>query len=449
MITEFKQFEKVSYWPLERLKLDPKNARQHSDAQVSALARVIQSFGFLVPILIDENGRILAGHGRYLAAQILALAEVPVLQIRHLSEAEKRAFAIADNRLGDLSSWEPEILGEQFAAITEIDPCFDLNITGFGTAEIDQLLIGDESLDESDDALPPISGNGVPVAGVGDLFELGDHRLLCGDAGSTSSFDRVMDGDLADLVFTDPPYNVRINGHVSGKGRTRHKEFAMASGELSPTEFENLLQIWFINISTSCRDGAIAFACMDWGHVAEATRAGKRAFSELKNMIVWAKTNAGMGSFYRSQYELILAFKVGRGSHINNFGLGETGRHRSNLWTYAGANSFGVDREASLAMHPTVKPVALVADAIRDCSHRGNIVLDPFLGSGTTIIAAEKTGRHSRGLELDPVYIDVAVKRWQDYTGRDAVHVETGLSFDELAKERTGGSVAAASGGAA
>ena len=427
--------DKVEYWPLERLKPDSKNARKHSQAQINALVRVILAFGFLVPILIDEIGRILAGHGRYSAAKTIGMAEVPVLQVNHLSEAEKRAFAIADNKLGDLSTWEPKILGEQFVAIAEIDPCIDLRITGFGTGELDQLMIGEAGADETADALPAISKT-RPVSQVGDLFQLGDHRLLCGDAGSLTNFDALMAGKRADQVLTDPPYNVRIKGHVSGKGRVQHREFAMASGELSPAGFEHLLYIWFSNIAAHCRDGAIVFSFMDWRHVEEAIRAGKRVFAEFKNMIVWAKTNAGMGTFYRSQHELILAFKVGRAPHINNFGLGENGRHRSNLWTYPGANSFGAEREASLAQHPTPKTVALMADAIRDCSHRGDIVLDPFLGSNTTMIAAEKTGRRAYGMELDPLYVDAGVRRWQEFTGREAIHVATGLTFNELADVR-------------
>ncbi len=435
---EIQHFAGVEYRPVDNIQTDPRNARTHSKAQINGLVAAISAFGFVVPILVDETNRVLAGHGRLAAAKALGMSEIPVLSLQHLSEQEKRAFAIADNRLAELAGWDEQILSLEFEALLEIESTFDVTITGFGTAEIDRLVdaMHQEPDDTAEDVLP-VDKRGLPICRPGDLFTLGDHRLVCGDAGDPEVFEALMGEERAALVITDPPYNVPIAGHVSGLGRIKHDEFVMASGELSPTQFAAKLLAWFINIALFSNDGAIAFVYMDWRHLVETITTGKRAFGSLKNLIVWAKSNAGMGSFYRSQHELVLAFKIGNAPHINNFELGQHGRHRSNVWTYAGANSFGADRDAALSMHPTVKPVAMIADAIRDCSHRGDIVLDPFLGSGTALIAAEKTGRRAYGLELDPRYVDVAVRRWQNYTGRDALHAETGLTFDQLAARRT------------
>ena len=235
------------------------------------------------------------------------------------------------------------------------------------------------------------------------------------------------------MVFTDPPYNVPIDGHVSGLGSVKHREFAMASGEMSETEFTKFLTDVLGNLAKFSADGAIHYVCMDWAHLRELLNAGHAVYDELKNICVWAKTNGGMGSLYRSQHEMVAVFKSGTAPHINNVELGRHGRYRTNVWTYAGMNTFGAERDEALAMHPTVKPVALVEDAVLDCSDRNGVVVDAFLGSGTTLIAAESAGRRCFGLELDPEYVDLIIRRWQKMTGESAVHAESGLSFDVLA----------------
>jgi DNA modification methylase len=255
--------------------------------------------------------------------------------------------------------------------------------------------------------------------------------------------DRLMGNSRADLVFTDPPYNVAIDGNVCGLGAVKHREFAFASGEMSQTQFTGFLSDTLGNIGRVMRDGAIAFVCMDWRHMGELLAAGEAAFTELKNLVVWNKTNGGMGAFYRSKHELIFVFKQGTAAHTNSFGLGETGRYRTNVWDYAGISSISAGRAEELAMHPTVKPVALIADAIRDCSRRGEIVLDGFGGSGSTLIAAEKTGRSARVIEYDPIYCDTIVRRWELFTGKKAALAGTEQLFDDVDEERNGPTVAA------
>jgi DNA modification methylase len=340
---------------------------------------------------------------------------------------------IADNRLAELAGWDRDILRIELQGLAELDLGFDLEITGFDTAELD-LLLDDEARaaapDPADEIPPPDPGRAITRPG--DIWLMGDHRLLCADARDASAIGQLMVGETARMVFTDPPYNVKIGGHVGGAGKIKHREFAMAAGEMSQDEFTRFLTEVLGHMSDATCDGAIHFVCMDWRHMAELQAAGNAVYDELKNLIVWAKTNGGMGTFYRSQHELIFVFKKGRATHINNFGLGETGRYRTNVWTYPGINTFRNGRDDELAMHPTAKPVALVADAIKDVSRRGNIVLDAFGGSGTTLIAAEKTGRKARLLELDPVYCDVICRRFQAYTGEPALRAEDGVPFSEL-----------------
>ena len=290
---------------------------------------------------------------------------------------------------------------------------------------------------EADDEVPPFTDPRLATTRPGDLWQLGRHRLLCGDARHRQGFDCLLDGGCADLVFTDPPYNVAIDGHVCGLGRIRHREFAMGAGEMSQQAFTGFLRLTLGHAAACCRDGAIAFVCMDWRHLGELLAAGQAVFSELKNLCVWNKTNGGMGSFYRSKHELVLVFKIGNSPHTNTFGLGDSGRYRTNVWDYAGVNTLRSGRIADLAMHPTVKPVALVADAIRDCSRRGETVLDPFGGSGTTLIAAEKTGRRARLIEFDPAYCDQILRRFERVTGEQPRLAATGQAFEVVAEERS------------
>ena len=398
----------------------------------------IRRFGFTNLVLIDDGAQIIAGHGRVEAAKLLGLAAVPAIRLSHLSEIEKRAYILADNRLAEKAGWDKQILAIELQALIDLD--FEVELTGFEAPYVDMILDDHAEANAEapgpEDDVPDPPAVGAAVSRLGDVWALGPHRLLCGNALEPASYQTLMAGDLAEMVFTDPPYNVRIDGNVCGLGRFRHREFAMASGEMTEDDFTVFLRTAFEQLAATSTDGAIHFVCMDWRHMAEMLGAGRSVYSELKNLVVWNKTNGGMGSFYRSKHELVFVWKVGTAAHVNNFELGQHGRHRTNVWDYADVNTVRQGRLEELAMHPTIKPVALVADAIKDCSHRNGIVLDPFIGSGTTLIAAQRTGRRARGIELDPVYIDVAVRRWQTYTGKSATLLATGETFEEVEEQR-------------
>ena len=431
----------IEYLPIGEVRPNPRNSRVHSKRQIRQIAASIEKFGFLVPILIDENGVVLAGHGRLAAARLVGLDCVPALRAEGLSAAEKRAYMLADNKLAEKAGWDRKTLLMELGELAELLPAegVDLSMTGFEAAEIDALFADlSEPAPAPEDALPKIKPT---VARVGDMWMLGKHRVLCGDARSTSDMDRLLGGDQADAAFVDPPYNVCIRG-VVGRGRIKHREFKMASGEMSREEYIRFLAEAMANAARVSKDGAIHYFFCDWRHVEELFAASREVYGASLNLCVWNKTNAGQGSFYRSQHELIGVFRVGDAKHQNNIELGRHGRNRSNVWTYPGVNSFGHGRADALAMHPTVKPVALVADALRDCTSKGDCVLDPFLGSGTTLIAAEKIGRRCYGLEFEAAFVDVAIRRWQAYTHCDAILEGDGRTFDEIEAERLSGATA-------
>ncbi len=424
----------VTYCPVNRLKLDPNNPRIHGPRQIRQIARSIKTFGFNVPVLVDANLKVIAGHGRVMAGKELGLTEVPTIRLEHLTEAQARAFMIADNRLTENSVWDDRLLGEQLKELSLLDLDFSLKVTGFEMGEIDlrieNLNAPPREEDDPADTLPLNSGS--PVSRAGDLWLLGRHRVICASALDPCAYAALMDGEEAAMVFTDPPYNVRIDGHATGLGAIHHREFAMASGEMDAAEFTDFL---VRSLSLQARHsiaGAMHFVCIDWRHTGELLAAGREVYSELKNICVWVKHNAGMGSFYRSQHEFVFVFKHGRESHRNNVQLGQYGRHRTNVWGYRGANSFGRGTEEGnlLELHPTVKPVAMIADAVLDCTARGEVVLDGFLGSGTTMVAAERTGRRCYGIEIDPAYVDTIIRRWQAFTGDRARHAHTGRAFN-------------------
>jgi ParB-like chromosome segregation protein Spo0J len=418
------------------LKPAKRNARTHSKKQIHEIAASITEFGFTNPVLADQKGRILAGHGRFEAAKLLGLPEVPVIRLEHLSEEQKRAYALVDNKLALNAGWDLDMLAADLKELSELELPFDLEITGFSTAEIDQLVDGSTGHTENDplDSLPALGT--TAIARLNDLWLLGDHKLLCADAREASAYETLLGAEKARIVFADPPYNVPIDGHVGGLGSVKHREFAMAAGEMTERQFTDFLENIFRNAAGASLDGAIHFICMDWRHIGEVLAAGRSIYSELKNICVWNKDNGGMGSFYRSKHEFVFVFKVGSQPHVNTVELGRTGRYRTNVWDYAGVNTLRAGRSEELAMHPTVKPTALVIHAIKDCSRRGEIVLDPFSGSGTTIIAAEKSRRLARVVEIDPLYVDVAVRRWQALTGRAALLATSGETFDRVAEER-------------
>jgi DNA modification methylase len=389
-------------------------------------------------LLVGEDGELIAGHGRYEAAKLLGLAKVPVIVVAGLSPAKRRALAIADNKIAANAGWDRERLAIEIPELAGLLNAegLDVSILGFEPVEIDQIQTDfEEHAADPQDNIDPEWCKAFAVSKLGDLWVLGNHKLLCGDARSAGDSARLMTSCRADLAFLDPPYNVRIGG-VVGRGKTKHPEFAMASGEMSSADFVRFLGTTFDGAASVSREGAVHFVCMDWRHIAELMAAAKPIYGEAINVAVWVKSNAGRGSFYRSQHEFIGVFRVGKTPHLNNIELGRHGRSRSNVWHYAGVNSFRAGRMDELRSHPTAKPVALVADAIKDCTRRGDVVLDTFSGSGTTIMAAERVGRHARALDIEPRFVDVAIRRWHASIRRDARHAESGLSFDEIAAER-------------
>jgi hypothetical protein len=420
--------------PPSALKPWANNPRRHSPKQLFKLKRSIVKFGFTVPILVDETRVILAGEARWQVAQELKLDAVPTRVIAGLTQADKRAYVLADNKLALLSSWDPDLLRDEIQLL--IDEDFEIELTGFSTVEIDLLI--EQPL--ADAELRPQDVPEQVVSRLGDLWALGEHRLLCGDALAPASYSSLLGSDQAQMVMTDPPYNVKIDGHAGGLGKVKHKEFVMASGEMSSPAFVEFLTRASTQLCAFTMPGAIHFIFMDWRHQAELLAATQPIFGAPKQLCVWVKDNAGMGTCYRSQHELVFVFKKGTDPHINNFELGQHGRYRTNVWEYPGINS-GRGREL-LALHPTVKPVAMIADAIQDCSHRQGLILDPFAGSGTVLVAAERTGRRARAIELDPQYVDVGIRRWQRVSGKQAVLLATGQTWEQVGAERLAGAPA-------
>lgn len=420
----------VHYVQISTLIDNPLNARTHSDKQVSQLAKSIKKFGFNTPVLIDAKCKLIAGHGRVMAARELGIEEVPAIRLEHLNDTQRRAYMIADNRIAELAGWDKEILASEFSELLDMELEFEITDLGFEMAEID-LLIGDtvspDTNEEPGDIGIPESLS--PVCRPGDLWQAGRHLVFCGDALDAKSYEVLMSGCWAAMVFTDPPYNVPINGHVSGLGRASHREFTQASGEMTQQEFRQFLKQTSLLMQQWSGDGSLHFVCMDWRHIHDLVEAGSSVYSELKNICVWVKTNAGMGSLYRSKHEMVAIFKSGTAKHTNNVELGRHGRYRTNVWEYCGMNCFQSNRDAKLEMHPTVKPTAMVADAILDCTARGGVVLDPFGGSGTTLLAAERTGRVARLIEIDPGYVDVTLSRYLSMTGQAPINLWTGAPF--------------------
>jgi len=406
------------------------NPRHHDRNQVERLAASIREFGFTNPVLVDEDNCLIAGHGRLAAARVVGLTKVPIVRVIGLSAAQARALRIADNRLAERSAWSPKLLSLELEALIEMD--FDMELTGFDTIELDGLVSddGEQAEEEAPCPAPP----STPVSRTGDLWLCGEHRIICGDARDREAYVSLTDGKLADLVITDVPYNVAIRGNVSGSGR--HQEFAMASGEMTIERFMEFHQQTLGNARDASRDGSLHYVFIDWRSVADLIRLGRELFTELKNVIAWVKPNGGMGSFYRSQHELIAIFKHGTAAHVNNIQLGRLGRHRTNVWQYPGASGFSKTRGKDLADHPTVKPIKLVADAIRDASASGDLILDPFGGAGTTMLAAHRVKRRAALIEIDPAYVDVSLRRFHEATGIEPVLAETGAFLSDVREQR-------------
>jgi hypothetical protein len=394
----------ITYRTLSELIPDPRNARTHPKRQIEQIRASIASFGFTNPILADREGHIIAGHGRLQAARGMGLPEVPVITLSGLSEAQKRALRIADNKIALNAGWDMEILQLELGELAAIDLDIDATLTGFSTGEIDMIV--SPPTDPDDEVIPPVRP--TPRSKPGDIWLLGDHRVGCGDSRDAAFLQRVVgDGTRVEAAFLDPPYNVRIGGHAVAAGS--HREFAMASGEMSEAGFRSFLAETLGAAVGVSRDGAVHFICMDWRHMDSVSTVGVSLYGARLNLCIWNKSNAGWGSLYRSKHELVFVYRVGTASHLNMVELGKHGRNRTNVWDYASVNSMRGSRREDLALHPTVKPTGMVADAIQDVTRRGDLVLDLFLGSGTTLMAAERTGRRFRGLDIDPAYVDVAI----------------------------------------
>ena len=429
--------EKLTSMPIEDLIPDPRNPRKHPRVQVRKIADSIETFGFNAPILVDKRSQIVAGHGRYEAAMLLGRKWVPVLKLEHLTETQARAYMLADNQLADLSSWDDAGLALHLRELSELALDFDLEAIGFDLPEVDFRIQSLDSTDSADRADEFKNAEGPAVSIPGDLWLLGKHRLYCGDALDASTYGRLLAGEKAAAVFTDPPYNVRIDGNVCGSGAIKHREFAMASGEMSQEEFTAFLTRALELACENTVPGATIYACMDWRHMSELLAAARATGCETLNLCVWVKTNGGMGSLYRSRHELVFVFRNGKEPHVNNVQLGRFGRNRSNVWNYSGVNSFPrKGRKNDLGFHPTVKPIAMVADAILDSTNLNDVVLDTFLGSGTTVLAAERAGRCCYGIELDPLYVDTTIVRWERLTGLQARQA-SGQTFAEVKAQRT------------
>ncbi|MFZ1726633.1 MAG: DNA methyltransferase [Albidovulum sp.] len=417
----------IEMTPIADLTPWARNARTHSKKQLRQIGESIRTFGFTNPVLIDASNTILAGHGRVEAAKLIGMGTVPCVRLEYMTEDQKRAYVLADNKLALNAGWDDELLAEELQALLGLDDLgFDIGVTGFELGEIDTLITGltlEEPGNPEDDVVSVSAPRRVQL---GDVWQLGRHRLVCGDALDPTVVAGLMAGELARMVFSDPPYNVKIDGHVGGSGKIKHREFAMASGEMTERAFTGFLTGAFRNLADHSMDGSIHYICIDWRHMGEMLAAGKEVYDDMKNLIVWAKDNGGMGTFYRSRHELIFVFKKGETPHVNTFELGQHGRYRTNVWQYRGVNTMRAGRMEELALHPTVKPVQMIADAIRDVSGRGEIVLDLFGGSGSTLIAAEKTGRRGYLAELDPIYCDRILARWEVYAKDEAEQLVCG-----------------------
>jgi DNA modification methylase len=424
------------------LKDMPGNPRRYPARQLAALTRFLGRFGFLRPILINEDDEVLVGAAEWKAALSCGMGPIPTIRLDQMSKADQRAYRLLEARLPELGEWDRDLLRIELEFLSDVDPgVVDI---GWSTAEFDVVMLDPDTpqVDPADAVNEPEQG-AVAVSRPGDLWICGTHRVLCGNALMREDYARLLGDERADQIFTDPPYNVPNAGYVTGRSGVR--EFAMAHGEMSQAEFTAFLQSAFACMFEFSAPGATLMTCMDWRHLREILDAGHAVFDRLANLCVWAKSSPGMGSLYRSQHECVLIWQRDKAPGTNNVELGRHGRNRSNLWSYPGAAGFGRDRDADLARHPTPKPVAMVADAIMDCSRRGGIVLDPFGGSGTTMIAAAKTKRRGYLIEYDPLYVDTIVRRWQDFSGKKAQHADTGLSFHEMVAVRTTDTSASAS----
>ncbi len=409
------------------------NARAHSKKQIAQVADSLRTFGFITPVVVDPQRVLVAGHARWLAAKSIGLTRIPAICADHLTPQQLRAYALADNKIAENATWDKSLLRVELESLMNADLDFSITTTGFCVPEIDLIL---HSTDTIDPPPGPLPAPAETVTRPGDLWKLGKHYIFCGDVRDPAAIERALSGDRVSLVITDPPFNCPVNGHVSGLGDVRHREFAMASGEMSSPEFTGFLGEVMRRMAEVCVDGALLYVFMDWRNLSELKMATAGAGLDEINFCVWVKTNAGMGSLYRSQHEMVSVLKKGNAPHTNNVELGKHGRYRTNVWNYPGMNAFGADRDEALRWHPTVKPVAMIRDAILDASHPDDWVLDGFLGSGTTLLACEQSRRRCIGVEIDPAYVDVAIDRWRTLTGEVPYHVDLEMDWTAVRQHR-------------
>lgn len=411
-----------------------RQVRKVDPAQVERLTRAIAQFGFTVPILI-RGAEIIDGHARIAAAEALGLERVSAIDCSHLGEGEARTLRIAVNRLAEKGAWDIDELRIEMGELIDLE--IDLDVTGFTLEEQDIILLdplGEDETGESEcEPAPPPE---VPVSRLGDRWVLGEHVIVCGNSLEAETYEALLGDQKVEVVLTDPPYNVPIKGNVSGLGKKVHDEFVMASGELDASQWQDFLDTLMVRMGENSATGAVIFAFMDWRSIHRLIEAALSAGLTYANLVVWYKQSGGMGGFYRSAHELVGVFCNGERPATNNIVLGAHGRDRTNVWSVPGANRRGSSAGAMLAKHATPKPVELCVDALLDVSRRGDLVLDAFLGSGTTLIAAEKCGRVCRAIELDPRFVDVAILRWEELTGEEAVHAASGETFAVVAEHR-------------
>lgn len=417
---------------LNELKENPKWVRKHSKKKIEKLAKWIIKTNYIVPIVLDDENQIASGYCRFLAARKLCLELIPTVRLGHLSKDELRLFAIAENQLVLDAEWDVEILKVELTELSKLE--FDQDLFVFEPAQMDMIILEpnkkqtEEELNKADEL--PDESKIIKRVKFGDIWRLGNHYLICGDSLKDETLKALL-GDLkANMIFTDAPYNVKVDGHICGKGKIKHDEFQMASGEMSNDEFTKFLRTSMQLLVKYSTDGSIHFQCMDWRHAKNMLDAAESIYTELKNICVWDKGSGGMGSMYRSQFELIFVFKSGKSKHCNNVQLGKFGRNRTNIWSYPGVRASNPNSIEELKLHPTVKNVQMVADAILDCSNPNDIILDAFGGSGTTLLAAEKTNRRAYLVEIDHHYCDTVIYRFNQISSK-TVEFVTNIQGDQ------------------
>ena len=425
----------VTYLNPDTLTPPTRQVRRRTKAHIGRIARSISDFGMLNPIIVDGQLNVVAGVSRWEAAKLLGQTSVPVIRVEHLTEAQLRLFAIADNKLPEGVEWLGDQLLIEFQEIELLEPQIDLTTSGYAIAEIDQLY-GQARAAELSEYDDPPKPQIIPINRIGDIWKLGRHILGCGDARDRELLRSLLGERRARIMLTDPPWNLKIEGVVSGQGKVKHQDFVMGAGEMSKSTFVAFLTHFIQAGQHHLLDGALLFIFMDWRNLHALDAAAESSGLQQKNLLVWCKDNAGLGSLYRSRHELVGLYKHGKAPHTNNILMGRHGRNRSNVIFAPGANTFTKDRQKALESHPTSKPPGLLADFILDTTAPEDLVLDQFGGSGSTLIAAEKTDRDACLVELDPIYADVIIRRFEQVTGQQAIHVETGKTFADIALER-------------